>query len=90
MTPDDAELARLLAPDIDEMRLRRLRTGVLSRTAPPARRRWREPAEWLPLAAGVVLALGLTWAVEVARPAQAEVHPFVALLDSESIGLGVW
>lgn len=85
------------APQIAPARLARLRAGILDRTAAVgfgARlAAWLTPRELLPLAAGLVLALSVTWVVGVARPESSQVaqatSPVMILLEADATGLGV-
>lgn len=88
---------RMQAATPDELRLARLRVAILAHTAAPARRyralrAWLAPRELMPVAAGVLLALTVTWAVRESRPAEAQsastANAVVALLEYDT-GLGV-
>jgi hypothetical protein len=94
----DAALAAQLPP-VSDARLHALERRILSATAPaPALRdrlrEWLAPRELAPIAAGIALALTISWLVQATRPvpepeAVATVNPVMAMLEMDSTGLGI-
>jgi hypothetical protein len=94
----DAALAAQLPP-VSDARLRALEGRILAATAPAPTlrerlREWLTPRELAPIAAGVALAMTISWLVQAARPAPepevvAQVNPVMVLLEFDSGGLGI-
>jgi hypothetical protein len=86
-------------PAISSARLRSIEQTILARTAAPrslaARLRdWLTLGELAPIAAGVVLALTISWAVRENRPAEAltadaQTNGVMAMIEFDANGLGV-